>query len=217
MTGEQLADWNPAPDEAYRTAVAVMRQCSIFLQPSLMRAEHTEFVMEPESLAHLSDVMDNLAQHISATRMQHFSMDPTGGSVIRALLQEAHVGVANAALLLGQVSTLQKIRASTEPEAVPLPAIPSQQEYTEGMARATRAALKGLGWQYPDCLPGEPNSCGEDYMSHVVANLAILGALINQLANQLPQTTWEGYSQIYGHFFTRMSEEGNGFPMVGHK
>lgn len=49
----------------------------------------------------------------------------------------------------------------------------------ESLAVATRDALRLLGYDGPDCLPGEPGACGGTFYQHVAAHLGALSAVVD--------------------------------------
>jgi hypothetical protein len=49
----------------------------------------------------------------------------------------------------------------------------------ESLAVASRNALRLLGYDGPDCLPGEPGACGGTFYEHAVAHLGALQAVVD--------------------------------------
>lgn len=47
----------------------------------------------------------------------------------------------------------------------------------EPVARGALVAMRALGYDAPDCLPGDPEQCGGTFAQHAMASLGALHAL----------------------------------------
>jgi hypothetical protein len=76
------------------------------------------------------------------------------------------------------------------------------------LATSTRQALRLLGWDGPDCLPGEPEACGGSYAEHAAAHLAALRAVVEHRITHLGAWSDPLVSEVYGETMATLRAEG---------
>jgi hypothetical protein len=178
----------PDPSAPYRAVLSTLATASETLAPA---ADMTDPMapLVPEHIRLLGQTLDALTEHVAAVRMHMFQAAPADGQIVRQMLFKAADHMGAAGILIAKIGDISTLKADEMPEIETEPAAPALEGGPDQwlpLALSTREALKALGWVYPDCFPGESDACGEDGITHVAVNLAMLRAVGEFFSDHMP-------------------------------